>query len=143
MKVKTRKKEITVLNQELKKWSLLNDLIGDSKGNNFANFAQGLTLQNLLVYANRRLENISDRYLLDKPEKDGALIVIDKYQGNISRSVTTLSGGESFLISLALALSLSDMASKRVALECLFIDVYISLKLCHAVRPCYAILEGA
>ncbi|MFT4565817.1 MAG: exonuclease SbcC [Saprospiraceae bacterium] len=119
---KSKEKAITKLSQELEKWSLLNKMIGDASGNKFANFAQGLTLQNLLVYANRRLQNLSDRYLLDKPKNDGALIVIDKYQGNTSRSVTTLSGGESFLISLALALSLSDMASKNVALECLFID---------------------
>ena len=121
-KIQTKKKEISKLNVELEKWGLLNQMIGDATGNKFANFAQGLTLQNLLVYANRRLENLSDRYLLDKPENDGALIVIDKYQGSTSRSVTTLSGGESFLISLALALSLSDMASKNVALDCLFID---------------------
>lgn len=121
-KLKSKERTITKLNQELEKWALLNKMIGDANGNKFANFAQGLTLQNLLVYANRRLTNLSDRYLLDKPENDGPLIVIDKYQGNTSRSVTTLSGGESFLISLALALSLSDMASKNVALECLFID---------------------
>ena len=123
LRVKQAKEQaISALKQELEKWSLLNKMIGDATGNTFANFAQGLTLQNLLVYANRRLTNLSDRYLLSKPENDGALTVIDKYQGNTSRSVTTLSGGESFLISLALALSLSDMASKNVALECLFID---------------------
>jgi len=121
-RVKKKEKAIDILNQEFEKWSLLNKMIGDAQGTKFSNFAQGLTLQNLLVYANQRLTNLSDRYLLDKPENDGALIVIDKYQGNTSRSVTTLSGGESFLISLALALSLSDMASKNVALECLFID---------------------
>ena len=121
-RIKSKEKVISKLNKEIEKWSLLNKMIGDATGNKFANFAQGLTLQNLLVYANRRLQNLSDRYLLDKPENDGALIVIDKYQGNTRRSVRTLSGGESFLISLALALSLSDMASKNVALECLFID---------------------
>ena len=121
-KVKSKEKAISKLNQELEKWALLNKMIGDANGHKFANFAQGLTLQNLLAYANHRLSNLSDRYLLDKPENDGALIVIDQYQGNTSRSVTTLSGGESFLISLALALALSDMASKNVALDCLFID---------------------
>jgi exonuclease SbcC len=120
--VKSKEKAISKLNEELEKWALLNKMIGDANGHKFANFAQGLTLQNLLAFANRRLSNLSDRYLLDKPENDGALIVIDKYQGNTSRSVTTLSGGESFLISLALALGLSDMASKNVALDCLFID---------------------
>ena len=119
---KERQQNIDKLKIEFSKWSLLNKMIGSATGNDFANFAQGLTLKNLLVYANRRLEKLSDRYLLTKPENDGPLIVIDKYQGNSSRSVTTLSGGETFLISLALALSLSDMASKNVALGCLFID---------------------
>ncbi len=119
---KERQQSIDKLKIEFSKWSLLNKMIGDQPGNKFANYAQGLTLKNLLVYANRRLLKLSDRYLLNQPENDGALIVIDKYQGNSSRSVTTLSGGETFLISLALALSLSDMASKNVALGCLFID---------------------
>jgi len=121
-KVKLKEKAIEKLVQELEKWAFIHKMIGDAHGHKFSNFAQGLTLQNLLAYANRRLSSLSDRYLLDKPENDGSLIVVDKYQGNISRSVTTLSGGESFLISLALALALSDMASKNVALECLFID---------------------
>ena len=121
-KIKEREKTISKLNKEYDKWSLLNSMIGDATGNKFSNFAQGLTLQNLLVYANRRLTNLTDRYLLSKPKEDGSLIVIDKYQGDSPRSVKTLSGGETFLISLALALSLSDMASKNVALGCLFID---------------------
>lgn len=121
-RVKSKESELRKLQEKLDKWSLVNKLIGEKTGNKFANFAQGLTLQNLLVYANKRLQKLSDRYLLDKPIKDGALTVIDQYQGNIQRSVSTLSGGESFLISLALALSLSDMASKNVNLESLFID---------------------
>lgn len=118
----SKAQEIEKLNRKMSKWDLLNKMIGDAGGNKFANFAQGLTLQNLLVFANRRLQNLSDRYLIDKPINDGPLTVIDQYQGNIQRAVTTLSGGESFLISLALALSLSDMASKNVRLESLFID---------------------
>lgn len=121
-RLKNKAGELDKLNQKLEKWDLLNKMIGDRNGNKFANFAQGLTLQNLLVFANRRLQNLSDRYLLNKPVDDGPLTVLDQYQGNIQRSVTTLSGGESFLISLALALSLSDMASKNVKLESLFID---------------------
>ena len=122
LRLKNKAGELFKLTEKLDKWDLLNKMIGDAKGNKFANFAQGLTLQNLLVFANRRLENLSDRYLLNKPKDNGPLTVLDQYQGNIQRSVTTLSGGESFLISLALALSLSDMASKNVKLESLFID---------------------
>ncbi len=121
-KIKAREKKINELNQEFDKWSLLNQMIGDATGNKFANFAQGLTLKNLLVYANQRLRNLSDRYQLTMPKEEGSLLVIDNYQGDSIRSIKTLSGGETFLISLALALSLSDMASKNVALGCLFID---------------------
>ena len=107
---------------KLRKWTLLKNMIGDSTGNSFANFAQGLSLQNLLVLANKRLLDLTDRYLLVPPEDDGDLMIVDQYQANSIRAVSTLSGGETFMISLALALSLSDMASKNVALESLFID---------------------
>ncbi len=121
-KLKEKEKELNKLKKELDKWSMLARFIGDAKGNKFANFAQGLSLQNLLVFANKRLENLSDRYLLDKPYDEGSLNIIDRYQGNTPRSVSTLSGGESFLVSLALALGLSDIASRNVRLDCLFID---------------------
>jgi exonuclease SbcC len=121
-KLKQKKLEIEKLEVDLHKWKKLTSLIGDRTGSKFSNFAQGITLQNLLVFANKRLRKLSDRYLLDKPTNDGALMIIDQYQGNIQRSVSTLSGGESFLVSLALALSLSDMASKNVSLDSLFID---------------------
>jgi len=121
-KIKSKQAKIKKLTAEYEKWSLLKDLIGDANGHKFSNFAQGLTLKNLLVYANIRLKDLSDRYLLDMPGNDDALVIVDQYQGNTSRSVTTLSGGESFLISLSLALSLSDMASKNTSLESLFID---------------------
>ena len=119
---KDQTKEIADLVAETEKWSLLNKMIGDANGNKFANYSQGLTLQNLLVFANHRLKNLSERYLLDIPKDGGPLRVVDLFQGNTHRAVSTLSGGESFLISLALALSLSDMASRNVSLESLFID---------------------
>jgi exonuclease SbcC len=105
------------------KWALLDKLIGDATGNKYAHFAQELTLRNLIAIANRRLDDLTDRYLIAPPDdNDDYLRVVDRYQGNITRSVTTLSGGETFLISLALALSLSDLASQNVRLESLFID---------------------
>ena len=103
-------------------WILLNDLIGDSQGKKFSNYAQDLTLVHLLIRANARLEGLTDRYLLSFTPDDDDLQVIDKYQGDTVRAVKTLSGGETFLLSLALALSLSDFASKSVRLESLFID---------------------
>ena len=123
------KKTIGKLNKELEKmktaldnWALLNKMIGDKTGASFANYAQNITLRHLLGLANKRLDHLFERYKLDMPKKEGELMILDTYQGNISRGVSTLSGGETFMISLALALSLSDMASKNVALESLFID---------------------
>ncbi len=106
------------------KWELLSKYIGDAQGKNFSTFAQGLTLKKLIVLANDRLKNLNDRYLLDTPheEEDDDLVIIDTYLGEERRSVKTLSGGETFLVSLALALALSDLASKNVKIESLYID---------------------
>ncbi len=122
LRKQSMQKEFDQLEQENKSWILLNQLIGDAKGKKFSNYAQDLTLIHLLIGANARLESLTDRYFLSfRPDEDD-LIVIDKYQGDTERAVRTLSGGESFLISLALALSLSDFASQKVRLESLFID---------------------
>jgi exonuclease SbcC len=130
---KTRKKfknEQTELNN-LKKdqllWKTMNDLIGDSYGNKFSNFVQDLTLEQLIGYANKRLSEFTDRYMLDIPtaaeaEKSDTLKIFDTYMGNARRSVKTLSGGETFLVSLAMAFALSDIASRNVKIESLFID---------------------
>ncbi|HEV7351094.1 AAA family ATPase [Telluribacter sp.] len=115
--------ELEVLRRQRHKWELLRKYIGDATGNAFSNFAQGLTLSNLIGFANLRLRLLSDRYILDKPHNDAdSLFVLDTYQGNTPRAVTTLSGGETFTISLALALALSDLASRNVRIESLFID---------------------
>ena len=114
--------ELVIANRAFRKWDLLNHHIGDATGNNFANFAQEITLRHLLQMANARLEKLSDRYFLVKSAEHDDLKVVDRYQGNSTRSVKTLSGGETFLISLALALALSDLASRNVRLDCLFID---------------------
>lgn len=108
---------------EHNKWELLKQYIGDSSGNFFSGFAQSLTLNNLIGLANGRLNKLSDRYILDKPRNDSdGLYVIDTYHGNQARAVSTLSGGETFTVSLALALALSDLASRNVRIESLFID---------------------
>jgi len=121
-KVGKIQKDLEKQTNELDNWALLSRLIGDKTGAKFANYAQNITLKQLLSLANKRLEKLFDRYFLDMPTNDGELMIRDRYQGDIERGVSTLSGGETFMISLALALSLSDMASKNVALESLFID---------------------
>lgn len=117
-------KELEILEKSNLKWELLDRYIGDSEGKKFSTFAQGLTLSRLIALSNKRLSELSDRYLLDKPneKEDDELMVIDQYMGNERRSVKTLSGGETFMISLSLALALSDLASRNVKLESLFID---------------------
>ncbi|MCB0737731.1 MAG: AAA family ATPase [Bacteroidetes bacterium] len=107
-----------------KQWVLLNQFIGDATGNKFNQFAQDLTLSQLIVLANRRLAGLNDRYLLDKAkdDEDDSLMVVDQHMGNERRSVKTLSGGETFLMSLSLALALSDLASRNVEINSLFID---------------------
>lgn len=104
-------------------WAGLNKLIGSHDGKKFRAFAQGLTLQNLINLANQHLANLHGRYLIRKQEgEDLELHVVDTYQADHSRSMNTLSGGESFLVSLALALGLSDLASGHTRIESLFID---------------------
>ena len=85
---------------------------------------RGLTLKKLVLLTNERLQKLNDRYLLDMPleEEDDDLVIIDTYLGEERRSVKTLSGGETFIVSLALALALSDLASKNVKIESLYID---------------------
>lgn len=109
--------------RELERWNTLHELIGSADGKKFRNFAQGLTFELMVSHANRQLQKMSDRYLLvrdaDQPLE---LNVIDNYQAGEIRSTKNLSGGESFLISLALALGLSGMASRNVRVDSLFLD---------------------
>lgn len=106
------------------KWVLLNKYIGDAEGKKFSIFAQQITLKQLAIHSNKRLKMLSDRYLLALPDEkeDDSLVVIDTHMADMRRSVKSLSGGESFLISLSLALALSDLAAQQVEIKCLFID---------------------
>lgn len=103
-------------------WRKLNDLIGSADGRRFRNYAQQLTLDVLLGYANHHLASLSRRYRLERVPETLALMVIDQDMGDERRSVHSLSGGESFLVSLALALGLASLSSNRVRVESLFID---------------------
>lgn len=109
--------------KESLRWSNLKELIGSYDGSKFRNHVQELTLQNMIVHANKQLAKLSKRYKLESA-KDGnlALNVLDFYQGGLSRSSNSLSGGESFLVSLALALGLSSMHGSSVNVDSLFLD---------------------
>ncbi|PMH43175.1 hypothetical protein BCU68_04085 [Vibrio sp. 10N.286.49.B3] len=101
----------------------LHSLIGSQKGDKFRKFAQGLTLDNLIYLANQQLNRLHGRYLLQRSESEGlALAVVDTWQADAVRDTKTLSGGESFLVSLALALALSDLVSHKTSIDSLFLD---------------------
>ncbi|MDD0810083.1 AAA family ATPase [Curvibacter sp. RS43] len=104
-------------------WQRLDGLIGSARGDKFRRFAQGLTLDHLLHLANRHLERLHGRYLLRrKGSGELELDIVDTWQGEVTRDTRTLSGGESFLVSLALALALSDLVSHKTSIDSLFLD---------------------
>lgn len=117
-------KKISNLKTENRGVLTLKAAIGDADGKRFREFAQKLTLHRLTIMANKRLQNLTDRYRLDIPTKNEGedLVVVDLDMGEARRSATTLSGGETFLVSLALALALSDLAAQTVKIESMFID---------------------
>lgn len=123
-RMKKLQEQIADKEKRTRRWRMLNELIGDRTGNKFNDFAQDLTLSRLIKLANVRLKDLSDRYLIDKPTEaeDDGLVAIDQHMGGQRRSVKTLSGGETFLLSLSMALALSDLASKNVEINSLFID---------------------
>ncbi|MBC6607334.1 AAA family ATPase [Hymenobacter sp. BT188] len=109
--------------QEARRWRQLAELIGSADGKKFSEFAQGLTLTRLTELANRHLTRLTDRYRIARnPQEYLDLLVVDHYQADSTRSMSSLSGGESFLVSLALALGLSELAGHKTQIETLFID---------------------
>ncbi len=116
-------KEIQASQSRYDDWSYLNTLIGSSEGDKFRRYAQGLTLDYLISLANIRLDKLHGRYLLQRSDTGTLeLQVIDSWQADALRDIKTLSGGESFLVSLSLALALSDLVSHKTQLESLFLD---------------------
>ncbi|MEJ5027910.1 AAA family ATPase [Comamonas sp. MYb69] len=104
-------------------WQRLDGLIGSAKGDKFRKFAQGLTLDHLLALANGHLARLHGRYLLQrKTTGELELDIVDSWQGDVARDTRTLSGGEAFLVSLALALALSDLVSSKTSIDSLFLD---------------------
>ena len=107
------------------KWGSLNELIGSQDGKKYRNFAQALTFEFLIGLANRQLLNMSERYVLKRvgdAQNPFELSVKDKFQNCEERTVKNLSGGETFIISLSLALGLSNMASRNMNIDTMFID---------------------
>lgn len=123
--------KLKALLTKLNLYKIMNDAIGDRDGDKFSKIMQRFTLRHLISLSNERLNQLSGRYLLyveaqsDQSAKDKTmdqLMVIDRHMGDVKRIVSTLSGGESFLVSLSLALALSDLAAGNIQIQSFFID---------------------
>lgn len=107
---------------EWQRWARLNALIGSATGDTFRKIAQAYNLDLLVHHANVQLRQLVRRYRLKRGGSMLGLLVMDTEMGDELRSVHSLSGGETFLVSLALALGLASMASSTLKIESLFID---------------------
>lgn len=120
---KTEKEKLEKIRRELERWKRLNDLIGKQDGGKFQQFAQSLIFEQLIEEANRALRRFTDRYeLISIEDSPLDFNVIDHYQCDEIRSIRNLSGGESFLVSTALALALPRMAGEQLEIDTLFLD---------------------
>jgi exonuclease SbcC len=113
--------EVERLRGIYERWSKLNDLIGSSDGKNFRKIAQSYVLGSLINCANKYMGMLTGRYKLFVTPGTFVISLIDAYQGGVKRAATTISGGESFLVSLSLALALADIG-KQLAVDTMFID---------------------
>jgi exonuclease SbcC len=122
-RIKTKHSDVELQRNEYQRWEKLHQLIGSADGKKYRNFAQGLTFELMVSHANQQLVKMTDRYQLIRDESQPLeLNVVDHYQAGQIRSTKNLSGGESFIVSLTLALGLSKMASKKVRVDSLFLD---------------------
>lgn len=113
--------QINICRVEWEKWDRLNSHLGDATGAKFRKIAQSYVLANLIRAANVYMKTLSDRYTLAVEPGEFVIMVEDSTQGYVHRAVSTISGGESFLVSLSLALALSDIGH-MLAVDILFID---------------------
>ena len=122
---KAQEEVIASLVKAIEPWRKLRELIGSADGKTFRTYVQALTLQNILKYANIQLSNITPNYTLIGHQEGNELSmdidVIDA-NNNCTRPTSNLSGGETFVVSLALALGLASMASNNIKVESLFLD---------------------
>ena len=111
------------LQNQAELWQKMKAVIGSADGSRFRNFAQSVTLDSLVSYANTHLRELARRYRIERiAGSDLGIEVVDTEMGDERRSVYSLSGGESFLVSLALALGLASLSAVRTPVESLFID---------------------
>ncbi|MDJ0762663.1 MAG: AAA family ATPase [Myxococcota bacterium] len=115
--------EIESQEKKTQLWQCLGKVIGSADGKKFRRFSQSLTLEVLIVHANVHLEALARRYRLERvPFTDMDIQVVDQEMADEIRGVNSLSGGETFLVSLALALGLASLSAREMSVETLFID---------------------
>lgn len=123
IRIDNQLQEIARQQKTCTRWNNLHDLIGSADGKKYRNFAQGLTFAVVVAHANQQLAHLTDRYRLVRDVGNPLeLNVVDAWQADEVRSTKNLSGGESFIISLALALGLSSIASRTVRVDSFFLD---------------------
>ncbi|MFH7765134.1 AAA family ATPase [Acinetobacter sp. BSP-28] len=114
--------QIQAIQSEEHRWSKISGLMGDANGKKFRDYAQQYNLDILIEHANQQLAMLSQRYTLKRLDNSLSLAIIDHDMDGETRSVASLSGGESFLTALALSLAIANMASGSMKIESLFID---------------------
>ena len=114
--------QIQQIQQQEHRWAKISSLMGDATGKKFRDLAQQYNLDILIEYANQQLSQLSQRYTLKRLDNSLSLAIIDHDMDGETRSVASLSGGESFLTSLALSLAIANMAAGSMKIESLFID---------------------
>ena len=123
--LRLREADLTLLHsleEEYRRWESVNGMFGSADGSRFRGIAQAFILKQLLMCANRYLQCFSPRYELDCQPGSVGIVIRDLYQGDAVRPYSTLSGGEGFIVSLALALGLSAMTRGNASVDVLFID---------------------
>lgn len=122
---KSKETEIEQKRKVLEDWEKLNELIGCSTGKKFRTFAQSHSLDALVFLANNHLKELEPRYRIERETDENnelGLLIRDCFEGGQTRPVSSLSGGETFLASLALALGVSDLARGENRIDTLFVD---------------------
>ena len=121
-KIGTILQELEACGKERDQWKALNDVFGKRDGEYFQKIAQGFIMNDILGRANHYLRELTRRYILEAQHGSLNIVLRDMEQGGIPRSTSTISGGESFMVSLALALGLSSLGNGGISADILFID---------------------
>lgn len=112
---------LNLVTQEKDDWTAITDAIG-ADGKTLRKIAQCYTLSFLIAHANQEIRKFNSRYELQQVKHSLGIRVIDHDRADDIRDTTSLSGGETFIVSLGLALGLSALSSRNISFENLFID---------------------